>query len=113
MDNAKSVIGVGLKMLDAQMDLQFTSDGYYTVLPRDDMIKGHITFISRELDRIGYKISRTLEQKGYKAYHQLASKGGVDARELGRSLLYKTRGTRSGFRCDRSKQPSVDSRVRP
>ncbi len=82
MDNAKSVIVVGLKMLDAQMELQSTSDGYYTISPRDDMMKGHITFISRELDRIGYKISRMLEQKGYKAFHQLASEGGVDNREL-------------------------------
>lgn len=82
MDNAESVIVIGLKMLDAQMDLQSTSDGYYTVSPRDDMMKGHITFISRELDRVGYKISRILEQKGYKAYHQLASEGGVDDREL-------------------------------
>ena len=82
MDDPESVIVVGLKMLDAQMDLQSTSGDYYTISPRDDMMKGHLTFISRELDRIGYKISRYLESKGYKAYHQLASEGGVDSRQL-------------------------------
>lgn len=82
MDDARSAIVIGLKMLDAQMDLQSNSTGYYTVSPRDDMMKGHITFISRELDRIGYKVSRLLEEKGYKAYHQMASEGGVDDRQL-------------------------------
>ncbi len=82
MDDASSVIVVGLKMLDSQMDLQSSSGDFYMSSPREDMIKGHITMVSWELDRIGYKISRYLEEKGYKAYHQMASEGGVDNRQL-------------------------------
>ncbi len=82
MNEAKSVIVIGQKMLDAQIDLQNTDGSYYTVSSRESMIKGHITFVSRELDRTGYEISRFLEKKGYKAYHQMASEGGVDGREL-------------------------------
>jgi len=50
--------------------------------PREKMFVGHNSFLSSQLDTIGYALARTLERKGFKAYHQLASQGGTDDRYL-------------------------------
>ena len=78
LPNAKSIIVLGMKMLDAQTDVLPTDGDYFGVSPRQKMFKGHGTFISQELDRVGYAVARVLEKKGFKAYHQMASAGGTD-----------------------------------
>ncbi|MFO8109931.1 MAG: hypothetical protein R6U17_05350 [Thermoplasmata archaeon] len=97
MHDAESVIVMGLKMLDAQLELQSDSGGYFTIASREKMMKGHITFISQDLDRFGYQISRFLERKGYKAYHQMASEGGVDGRDLTGLFSLKHAGAEAGI----------------
>ena len=82
LPNAKSVIVLAIKMLDAQTDILPVGEDSMDVSPRQDMFRGHSNFISQELDRIGYSVARFLERKGFKAYHQMASTGGVDQRYL-------------------------------
>lgn len=97
LPDAKSIIILGMKMLDAQTDILPTDGNYFLVSPRQDMFKGHSTFISQELDRIGYAIARYLEKKGFKAYHQLASKGGTDRRYLMGLLSLKHMAVQAGL----------------
>jgi len=97
LPNAKSVIVLGMKMLDAQTDILPTDGDFFGVSPRQDMFKGHNTFISQELDRAGYAIARFLEKKGFKAYHQMASTGGTDQRYLMGLLSLKHMATKSGL----------------
>ena len=97
LPNAKSVIVLGMKMLDAQTDILPTNGDFFGVSPRQDMFKGHSTFISQELDRAGYAIARFLEKKSFKAYHQMASKGGTDQRFLMGLLSLKHMATKSGL----------------
>lgn len=82
LPNAKSVIVLGMKMLDAQTDTLPINGNFFDGSPRQNLFKGHITFISQELDRAGYAIARFLEKEGFKAYHQMASTGGTDRRYL-------------------------------
>ena len=97
LPNAKSVVVLGMKMLDAQTDILPTDGDHFTVSPRQDMFRGHSTFISQELDRIGYAMARFLEKKGYKAYHQMASTGGTDQRYLVGLLSLKHMAVQAGL----------------
>lgn len=97
LPNAKSIIVLGMKMLDAQTDILPTDGDPFGVSPRQDMFKGHNTFISQELDRVGYAIARFLEKKGFKAYHQMASTGGTDQRYLMGMLSLKHMAVRAGL----------------
>jgi len=97
LPNAKSVIVLGMKMLDAQADILPTDGDFFGAGPRQDMFKGHSDFISQQLDGVGYAVSRFLEKKGFKAYHQMASKGGVDQRYLMGLLSLKHLGGKAGL----------------
>jgi len=80
---AKSVIVLGMKYLDAMVDLLPPGREEDTLAtPREKMFGGHNDFLSAQLDRIGYALARILEKKGFKAYHQLSSQGGTDDRYL-------------------------------
>lgn len=94
--NVKSVIVLGMKILDAQTDM-LPTDGDYGASPRQDMFEGHNSFISQELDRVGYAIARFLEKKGFKAYHQMASTGGTDKRYLRGLLSLKHMAVQAGL----------------
>ena len=89
LPSVKSIIVLGMKMLDAQTDILPTDGDYFGASPRQDMFVGHSGFISQELDRIGYAMARFLEKNGFKAYHQMASAGGVDQRYLTSLLSLK------------------------
>jgi epoxyqueuosine reductase QueG len=93
---AKSVIVLGMKMLDAQTDVLPIEGDSSEVAPRQDMFKGHNTFISQQLDRVGYDLSRFLEKKGFKAFHQMASTGGTDQRYLVGLLSLKHLAVKAG-----------------
>ena len=97
LPNAKSIIVLGMKMLDAQTDVLPTDGDYFGVSPRQKMFKGHNTFISQELDRVGYAVARVLEKKGFKAYHQMASAGGTDERYLMGLLSLKHLAVQAGL----------------
>jgi len=97
LPNSKSVIVLGLKMLDAQTDILPTEGDYFGVSPRQGMFKGHNSFISQELDRIGYALARFLEKEGFKAYHQMASTGGTDERYLIGLLSLKHMAVQAGL----------------
>ena len=97
LPNAKSVIVLGMKMLDAQTDILPTDGDYFGVSPRQDMFKGHNTFISQELDRVGYAMARFLEKKSFKAFHQMASTGGTDQRYLMGLLSLKHMAVQAGL----------------
>jgi len=95
--SAKSVIVLGMKMLDAQTDILPANGDFFGAPPRQDMFRGHNTFISQELDRAGYAIARVLEKKGFKAYHQMAFTGGTDRRYLTGLLSLKHIATKAGL----------------
>lgn len=97
LPNAKSVIVLGMKMLDTQTDILPTDGDFFEVSPRQGMFKGHSGFVSQELDRIGYATSRFLEKKNFKAYHQMASTGGVDERYLMGLLSLKHMAVQAGL----------------
>jgi len=97
LPKAKSIIVLGMKMLDAQTDILPTEGDYFGVSSRQGMFKGHNTFISQELDRVGYTIARFLEKKGFKAYHQMASTGGTDQRYLMGLLSLKHMAVQAGL----------------
>jgi len=97
LPNAKSVIVLGMKMLDAQTDILPTDGDFFGASPRQDMFKGHSGFISQELDRVGYAIAKFLEKRGFKAYHQMASIGGVDQRYLMGLLSLKHMAVQAGL----------------
>jgi len=97
LPNAKSIIVLGMKMLDAQTDILPSDGGKFQASPRQEMFRGHNTFISQELDRIGYAIARFLEKKGFKAYHQMASTGGTDQRCLMGLLSLKHMAVQAGL----------------
>ena len=82
LPDAKSIVVLGIKMLDAQTDLLRSDGDYFDTSPRQRMFQGHNTFISQEIDRVGYSLARLLEKKGLRAYHQMASAGGTDQRYL-------------------------------
>lgn len=97
LPNAKSVIVIGMKMLDAQTDILPIEGDHFAASPRQEMFRGHNTFISQELDRIGYSIARFLEKKGFKAYHQMASTGGTDSSYLMGLLSLKHMAVQAGL----------------
>lgn len=97
LSDAKSVIVLGMKMLDAQTDALPTDGEYFGGSPRQKMFKGHNTFLSQELDRQGYAIARFLEKRGFKAYHQMASTGGTDERYLMGLLSLKHLAVQAGL----------------
>lgn len=97
LPSAKSVIVLGMKMLDAQTDVLPIEGDSFEMGPMQDMFKGHNTFISQQLDRVGYDLSRFLEKKGFKAYHQMASTGGVDQRYLMGLLSLKHLAVKAGI----------------
>ncbi len=97
LPNAKSIIVLAIKMLDAQADIVPTDGEYFEVSSRQGMFKGHNTFISYELDRVGYALGRALEKKGFKAYHQMASTGGTDQRYLMGLLSLKHLAVQAGL----------------
>jgi len=97
LPNARSVIVLAIKMLDAQTDILPVGEDSMGVSPRQDMFRGHSNFISQELDRIGYSMARFLERKGFKAYHQMASTGGVDQRYLIGLLSLKHMAVQAGL----------------
>lgn len=97
LPNAKSVIVLAIKMLDAQTDILPVGEESVAVSPRQDMFRGHSNFISQELDRIGYSMARFIEKKGFKAYHQMASTGGVDQRYLIGLLSLKHMAVQAGL----------------
>jgi len=67
LPNAKSVIVLGMKMLDAQTDILPTDGDYFGASPRQDMFKGHNTFISQELDRVGICHSEVSGEEGFQS----------------------------------------------
>jgi len=97
LPGAKSIIVLGMKMLDAQTDMLPTEGDFFDVSPRQTLFKGHITFVSQELDRAGYAIARFLEKEGFKAYHQMASTGGTDRRYLMGLLSLKHMAVHAGL----------------
>ncbi|MGD0159638.1 MAG: hypothetical protein ABSB89_05010 [Candidatus Bathyarchaeia archaeon] len=97
LPSAKSVIVLGMKMLDAQTDIIPSEEDYFAASPRQDMFRGHNTFVSQELDRVGYSVARFLEKKGFKAYHQMASTGGTDQRYLSGLLSLKHMAVQAGL----------------
>jgi len=87
MSDAKSVIVLGMKLLDAQVDVLPTKGGdFFADSQRQDLYAGHNESIASRLDGVGYLLARELEKRGFKAFHQMASRGGVDRRYL-RGLL--------------------------
>jgi epoxyqueuosine reductase len=97
LPNAKSVIVLGMKMLDAQTDIVPSEGDYFAASPRQDMFRGHNTLVSQELDRVGYSVARFLEKNGFKAYHQMASTGGTDQRYLTGLLSLKHMAVQAGL----------------
>ncbi|UCC33424.1 MAG: epoxyqueuosine reductase [Candidatus Bathyarchaeota archaeon] len=97
LPSVKSIIILGMKMLDAQTDVLPTNGDYFGVSPRQKMVKGHSTFISQELDRAGYALARLLEKQAFKAYHQMASTGGTDERYLTGLLSLKHIAVQAGL----------------
>lgn len=97
LPGAKSVFVFGMKMLDAQTDVLPVEGEHFAASPRQEMFLGHNTFISQNLDRIGYSIARFLEKKGFKAYHQMASTGGTDTRYLIGLLSLKHMAVQAGL----------------
>lgn len=97
LPGAKSVLVFGMKMLDAQTDVLPVEGEHFTASPRQEMFLGHNTFISQNLDRIGYLIARFLEKKSFKAYHQMASTGGTDTRYLIGLLSLKHMAVQAGL----------------
>ncbi len=97
LPDAKSIIVLGMKMLDAQADIIPTGGDHFGASSRQDMFRGHSTFISQELDRVGYAVARFLEKKGFKAYHQMASTGGTDQRYLMGLLSLKHIAVKAGL----------------
>jgi len=93
---ARSVIVLGMKMLDAQIDVLPIDGDACEEAPRQEMFKGHAAFVSQQLDRVGYEISRFLEKKGFRAYHQMASTGGTDQRYLVGLLSLKHLAVKAG-----------------
>lgn len=96
LPGAKSVIVLGMKMLDAQTDVLPVEGDYFAESPRQAMFSGHNTCISQQLDRVAYDLSRSLEKKGFKAYHQMASTGGTDQRYLVGLLSLKHLAVKAG-----------------
>jgi epoxyqueuosine reductase len=97
LSNSKSIIVLAMKMLDAQTDVVPTEGDYFGVSSRQMMFRGHNTFISQELDRVGYAVARFLEKAGFKAYHQMASTGGTDERYLMGLLSLKHMAVQAGL----------------
>jgi epoxyqueuosine reductase len=97
LPGAKSIIILGLKMLDAQTDLLPLEGDTSSNSPRQAMFSGHNTFLSQQLDTAGYRLSRLLEKKGFHAYHQLASTGGIDGRYLTGLLSLKHIAAKAGI----------------
>lgn len=95
--DAKSIVVVGMKILDAQTDILPTEEDFFGAAPKQDMFRGHIDFISQHLDTIGYALARFLETKGFKAFHQIASTGGTDQRYLIGLLSLKHVALRAGL----------------
>ena len=111
LPDAKSVIVIGMKMLDAQTDILPVDGEHFAASPRQEMFRGHYTFISQDLDRIGYSIARFLEKKGFKAYHQMASTGGTDARYLTGLLSLKHMAVQAGLGALGDKRIADNARV--
>ena len=99
LPGAKSVIVLGMKYLDAMVDLLSMGDETedFLLKSREKMFVGHNTFLSTQLDRAGFTLARTLEKKGFKAYHQLASQGGTDDRYLVGMLSLKHLAVETGL----------------
>jgi len=96
LPGAKSIIVLGLKMLDAQTDLLPLEGDTSSNSPRQAMFSGHNAFLSQQLDAAGYRLSRFLEKRGFHAYHQLASTGGIDGRYLTGLLSLKHVAVKAG-----------------
>ena len=99
LPGAKSVIVLGMKYLDAMVDLLPLGEEKENRLasPREKMFAGHNAFLSAQLDRVGFALARALEKRGFKAYHQLASEGGVDERYLVGMLSLKHLAVEAGL----------------
>jgi len=97
LPGAKSIIILGLKMLDAQTDLLPLEGDNSSNSPRQAMFSGHNALLSQRLDEAGYFLSRLLEKKGFHAYHQLSSTGGVDGRYLTGLISLKHAAARAGL----------------
>lgn len=97
LPGAKSMIILGLKMLDAQTDLLPLEGETSSNSPRQAMFGGHNTLLSQRLDEAGYLLSRFLEKKGFHAYHQLSSTGGVDGRFLTGLISLKHAAEKAGL----------------
>ena len=97
LPTAKSVIIIGMKMLDAQTDLLPIEGDVSQSSPRQAMFSGHNSLLSQQLDRAGYDLARHLERAGFLAYHQMSSTGGVDQRYLTGLLSLKHMAVRAGL----------------
>jgi epoxyqueuosine reductase len=99
MPDVKSILILGIKYLDSQLDILPSREGdaFFTQSPRQQMFAGHSDLISQRLDEIGYTVARSLERHGFKAYHQMASAGGVDQRYLTGLLSLKHLAARAGL----------------
>ena len=97
LPGAKSIIILGLKMLDAQTDLLPLEGDTSSNSPRQAMFGGHNALLSQRLDEAGYFLSRSLEKKGFHAYHQLSSTGGVDGRYLTGLISLKHAAVKAGL----------------
>lgn len=99
MPDAKSIIVLGMKFLDAQLNILPVREGesFFSESPRQDMFAGHVDIVARRLDEVGYSIGRSLEKRGFKAYHQMASRGGTDERYLMGLLSLKHLAARAGL----------------
>lgn len=82
--DAKSVIVLGMKLLDGQVDILPVEEGadFFEDSQRQDLYAGHNDSVAGRVDGAGYQLARELEKKGYKAFLQMASRGGVDRRHL-------------------------------
>ncbi len=97
LHGAKSIIILGLKMLDAQTDLLPLEGDTSSNSPRQAMFGGHNALLSQRLDEAGYFLSRLLEKKGFRAYHQLSSTGGIDGRYLTGLISLKHAAAKAGL----------------
>lgn len=99
MPDAKSAIVLGMKLLDAQVNIIPSREGedFFGQSSRQDMFVGHEDIVARRLDEIGYVMARSLEKAGFKAYHQMASRGGTDERYLMGLLSLKHLAAKAGL----------------
>ena len=97
MPDVKSIIILGMKLLDSQLNILPAHEREGFSSSRQDLYAGHSDIVSHLLDDAGYVIARSLERKGFKAYHVTAARGGVDQRYLMGLLSLKHLAVKAGL----------------